>query len=55
LQRKALTDKESRQLLFKFQQDDEDKDCNIKVTNVIEENNQLREELKEAFKEVNYL
>lgn len=54
LQRKALVDKESRNLLFKFQQEDEEANSqNIKISNVIDENLQLKEELKSAFAEIN--
>ena len=52
LQRKSLTEKEARNLLFKFQSDEEDK-RHTKISNVIDENTQLREELKDAFKDLN--
>lgn len=54
LQRKALTEKESRQLLFKFQQDDP-KEAIVKISNVVDDNAILKAELKEAFQEVNRL
>jgi len=38
LQRKALTEKEGRLLLFKFQQDEDQNDKTTKISNVIEEN-----------------
>ena len=39
-------------MLFKFQNDDP-KEENIKISSVIEENVQLKQELKEAFQEIN--
>lgn len=48
LQKKALTEKECRQLLYKFAQDDP-KELIVKISNVVEDNANLREELKEAF------
>ena len=53
LQRKSLVDKEASSLLHKFQDLEPLKEQ--KVTNVIEDNVSLRNELKEAFKEVNKL
>jgi hypothetical protein len=41
-------------LLFKFQQDDP-KDATVKISNVVEDNMNLKQELKEAFQEVNRL
>lgn len=52
LQRKALTEAEGRSLLFKFQQDDP-KEAPVKISNVVEDNMNLKQELKEAFQEVN--
>ncbi|CDW73387.1 UNKNOWN [Stylonychia lemnae] len=54
LQRKALTETEGRSLLFKFQQDDP-KEAPVKISNVVEDNMNLKQELKEAFQEVNRL
>ena len=53
LQRKALLDKEANGLLYKFQEIESLKEQ--KVSNVIEDNMNLRVELKDAFKEVNKL
>lgn len=41
LQRKSLLEKEARQLLFKFQQEDP-KDAPVKVSNVVEDNMNLK-------------
>ena len=55
LQRKALNDPEAAQLLKKFEsrlsKDSEDQ----RLTNVVEDNNNLRAELKEAMIEINRL
>ena len=53
MQRKALLDKEANGLLYKFQEIESLKEQ--KVSNVIEDNMNLRVELKDAFKEVNKL
>ena len=55
LQRKALTEVEGRQLLFKFQQEDPKEERAVKISNVVEDNMNLKKELKEAFQEVNRL
>ena len=54
LQRKGLLEKEARNLLNKFQLDEQVKDQQ-RVSNVVKQNLALREELKESFKEVNRL
>lgn len=48
LQRKALTETEGRNLLFKFQQEDP-KETPVKISNVVEDNMNLKQELREAF------
>lgn len=53
LQRKSLLEAEARKLLNKFQLDDNLKDQ--RVSNVVEDNLALRDEMKDAFKEVNKL
>ena len=53
MQRTALLDKEANGLLYKFQEIESLKEQ--KVSNVIEDNMNLRVELKDAFKEVNKL
>ena len=53
LQRKSLLESEARKLLNKFQLDDNVKEQ--RVTNIVEDNIALRDEMKDAFKEVNKL
>ena len=56
LQRRALTDPEAIQLLKKFEARLTREDQNTRgVTNVVEDNNTLRRELKDAMQEINRL
>jgi len=58
LQRRSLSDNEALQLLLKFNDDDEKLDVlkpNQTITNVVDDNLNLRQELKSAVVEINRL
>lgn len=53
LLRKALTEKEAFLLLKKFECSLAGKSGNLRLTNVVEDNNRLRSELRDAISELN--